>query len=196
MLDIQIHSKEPTVFKFTRKSRRLMLALFESQMWCWGADIRRPEGNLLTEFGFTKIRPEGCGCGSTHYYFNQDSLSVHLWGFAALFTIPEFGTLTLYRHKWEPRWSKEILNLNNLWRAGDLPRLGMPTDSCDYERAAAIFKEAVSFMARYEVYVKNTVGDRYRADVFRSHPKPRRLYTTSSLVEGWKNFAEMQLGPT
>ncbi len=29
-------------------------ALLDQQMWCWGCDVRRAEGNLLAEYGCTK----------------------------------------------------------------------------------------------------------------------------------------------
>ena len=31
--------------------------LFSQQIWCWGCDIRRPEGNWLVELGFERMAP-------------------------------------------------------------------------------------------------------------------------------------------
>ena len=36
------------------KIRKIRTTLLDQQLWCWGQDIRRVEGNALLTYGFTK----------------------------------------------------------------------------------------------------------------------------------------------
>ena len=47
--------------------RKIGTTLLDQQLWCWGQDIRRTEGNALLAYGFTKHRPLEGKHGSTAY---------------------------------------------------------------------------------------------------------------------------------
>ena len=48
----------------TNKKRSDSVDLFSQQIWCWGRDILRTEGNWLIHYGFDGIYPpaEKAGC--------------------------------------------------------------------------------------------------------------------------------------
>ena len=72
-------------WSFTGEFGRNFEKLVNLQMWCFGCDIRNVEGNLLTEFGFTRTRPPAARHGSTRYSLVRDSgYSIHLWGFGMI----------------------------------------------------------------------------------------------------------------
>ena len=33
------------------------ISLLSQQIWAWGQDVRRKQGNLLIEFGFERVKP-------------------------------------------------------------------------------------------------------------------------------------------
>ena len=68
------------------KVRKIGTTLLDQQLWCWGQDIRRAEGNALLAYRFTKHRaPEGKP-GSTAYEWRGSGRSrVILWGFGLFY---------------------------------------------------------------------------------------------------------------
>ena len=47
------------------------------QLWCWGRDIKSPQGNLLMNYGFERHRESGKGSsGSSCYRLDDGPLHV------------------------------------------------------------------------------------------------------------------------
>ena len=65
--------------------------LMEQQLWCWGRDVERVEGNLLMEFGFERHRECEIDPQSTCYRLDCDELHVCLWGFGMFFGRRDLG---------------------------------------------------------------------------------------------------------
>ncbi|MCS6839908.1 MAG: hypothetical protein NZ701_03935 [Roseiflexus sp.] len=59
--------------------------LLHLQCWLWGCDIRRPEGNLLLEYGFSRQRPPAGATGSSAYLRTADPDTVIVLGGSARF---------------------------------------------------------------------------------------------------------------
>lgn len=55
--------------------------LMHQQCWCWGQDVRRPEGNLLLENGFERTRAPEDVSGSFRYWLERNGTRLALWGF-------------------------------------------------------------------------------------------------------------------
>lgn len=56
--------------------------LLTQQCWYWGCDVRRAEGNLLLERGFTRTRPPAGAEGSTAYALEPAlGAQLTLWSF-------------------------------------------------------------------------------------------------------------------
>ena len=79
----------PSIAKFTQLPSSLQKrgkVLLNQQCWLWGQDVRRPEGNLLLERGFERLRPPEEAGGATQYtLFLTNDLRVRLWGFGMYF---------------------------------------------------------------------------------------------------------------
>ncbi len=77
--------------------------LMHFQCWLWGCDIRRPEGNLLLEYGFSRQRPPAGAAGSSAYLASRapDTVIV-LWGFGAFYGDPAQGGVYLKRYEFSP----------------------------------------------------------------------------------------------
>lgn len=181
-------------WNFGRKSRRAMCSCVETQMWCFGADIRYPHGNLLLEFGFQRERPPEGISGSSAYRITYDGTFCNLWGFSILFSQRELGTLQLRRHDWEPRWDTQQLNLPSLWQATALPRLGRPKGLHDWERARELLRRGLDFLAHYELWIEERRGTTYREKVKSTHPNARRSVFMGSLSSEWRRLGQT-LGP-
>lgn len=176
---------------FDRSSRRLALKLIETQMWCFGADIRRSEGNLLIEFGFVRDRPPEGISGSTSYRIHWEGLDVTLWGFSALFSQEELGSLTFKRHEWEPRWTSMKIAPQNLWQAGAMPRLGTPCGVGEWKSARALLRRAVDFLVHYEQAIDTKLGPVYRHVVKQGHPDRKRSILLEDLATSWKGLGRI-----
>lgn len=87
-------------FLLTRSDQTLLEQLVQQQFWLFGADIRRPSGNLLLELGFTRYRAPDPAQGSSCYAAPEtEGPAVHLWGFGCCLTAPDDGRIFLSRHR-------------------------------------------------------------------------------------------------
>jgi hypothetical protein len=87
--------------------------LLGQQLWCWGRDIARPQGNLLVEFGFRRHRANDLDRdGSSCYRIDADAQHVALWGFGMFYGRRGWGGLYLDRFSFRPQWANiEALSL-------------------------------------------------------------------------------------
>ena len=68
-------------------------ALLSQQVWCWGRDILRPEGNWLLEFGFDRIEPPANRkhCASVYALAMPRRRCVVLRGFGVFYGDGQWG---------------------------------------------------------------------------------------------------------
>ena len=64
-----------------REARFAARELLAQQCWCWGRDVKRAEGNLLLEYGFTRKRAPQNEPDATNYTLRCGSATLRLWGF-------------------------------------------------------------------------------------------------------------------
>jgi len=141
---------------------RIGAALLHQQCWCWGCDIRRPEGNLLLQFGFERFRPPQRESGSSRYTLRiHGSATLHLWGFGAAWQ-DGGGATFIARYEFQPAplvarclaaeiWAREQLLFQPLAQDVRLLSLAHAAHFC-------------RFNAAYERWVLQTAGSRYRQD--------------------------------
>ncbi|MBO0777735.1 MAG: hypothetical protein J2P37_02805 [Ktedonobacteraceae bacterium] len=143
--------------------RQLGTALFNQQMWCWGQDIRRAEGNLLLAYGFTHQRPPAGTAGSTAYHLHRaERDTIVLWGFGVFYAQPALGGLFLKRYGFRPRLTPDAQPPMQAWGLEQLPTLRLPR--CDEHRRlmARLFSPMLSWMGTYEAWVLQQYGSAYR----------------------------------
>lgn len=113
--------REPTELFNTNDSprRRFLLpqfirqqgaALMHQQCWLWGQDVKRPQENVLLDYGFTRHRaPETeCTRGCTGYeLLLPDGRAIVLWGFGLFLGDRDLGGMYVKRYGFSPRWLKE-----------------------------------------------------------------------------------------
>ena len=116
------------------KVRKIGTTLLDQQLWCWGQDIRRAEGNALLAYGFTKHRPPEGKHGTTAYEWRSSGRSrVVLWGFGFFYGDGDRGGLFLQRYKFAPKQTAAVDFSLPVWKPEQLPELTQP---CDVEAVA------------------------------------------------------------
>lgn len=134
---------------FNGRFGRNFATMFDLQMWCFGCDIRREQGNLLVEYGFVRDRPEGQISGSSHYAKRIDAEhTVHLWGFAVVITSSRYA-LCLKRFGLNPRLAEASQISENIWRPHELPPFYFPKTEQQIKQARQLLTVIASELNNY-----------------------------------------------
>lgn len=145
--------------------------LLDQQMWLWGCDIKHPQGNLLTEYGFRRIpNPDPSSSNSSVYRLELDRHSrVILRGFAVFFGKDFLGGLLFKRFDSQP-YRTPATDLADLpFTKFDLPTLGRYGDESQEfcQLASGLFQ----WIANYDSWVKENFGTGYIEDCLKSRGK-------------------------
>ena len=142
------------------------------QIWCWGRDIERPEGNWLLERNFERLEPplEREDCDSIYSLDLSRNQHLILRGFGVFYGDKKRGAIFLPRYEFLPRYTK-ISTLENLpWLENDLPIMKSLT-SFELANGMVLMHDLIKWICEYEETVIEQLGMEYRR---------------STLVE-WKN---------
>ena len=143
--------------------RQFASALLDQQMWCWGWDIRRSEGNVLLQYGFSRWRPPEGILGSSAYQLSSPpSRQVVLWGFGLFYGDGADGGLYLKRFTFAPLWCPNPDLRAALWRPEELPEFRGPQTSGEQSSVQRLLSAALRWTAEYETWVLATLGADYR----------------------------------
>jgi len=149
-----------------RTLRRTLQQQLHQQCWCWGADIRRTDGNLLVEYGFVRTPAiGGRDTGSTRYTATVGiGGRVVLWGFGAAYG--HLGEEALFLDRYDPA---PLLVAPSLLTTAhvrtDIRGGRLPTCWRSAGRARRRLVQFALWMAGYERWVIETAGAPYRAAV-------------------------------
>ncbi len=177
-------SEKVPAWVFNGEFGKNFAATFDLQMWCLGCDIRRRDGNLLLECGFSRRRPTGKITGSSYYFKEIDPVhTMHLWGFAVVITTQECG-LCLRRYERIPLFSQKAEVNQNAWRPQDIPKFKEPREEQEKEKATALLKRCVSELIKYEARIQHMKEPQYRSYCLRSRKKIKALRKIT-LLEAW-----------
>jgi len=160
-------------------------ALLHQQLWCFGADIRRCEGNLLLEYGFDRRRASAGGVGSSAYLHTTPHGSLALWGWGLWYGEPETGSVFLRRYAFRPKWHSSP----HCPETHTPERLGQWTAPRFEERARtrALMASLCDSLAAYERWVQDR-APRWRTQALREWDTP--LVAAGSTAEAWSAWAE------
>jgi hypothetical protein len=160
--------------------------LLHQQCWLWGQDIKRPEGNLLLEYGFERIRPPAGISGSTRYQVRLSARStVSLWGFGLYYARCGRGGVYLNRYDATPRYGHSAGFLPQVWTPADLPVSGKDP------HISYLAGKAFQWIASYERWVLKRDGLAYRRACLRPWHEPSIL--PHSLPAEWDRLSQLSL---
>ncbi len=153
--------------------RKRATSLLAQQFWCFGCDIRRPEGNVLLAEGFVKHRsPESAAITSSRYTrCFEGSRSIVLWGFG-LAWIDNEEVLFLPRHAMVPLYGCCECDTGNVWVPEEFGSLRRPTSIGELLRSRGMLMDALQWIQTYETRVAATYGVAYRAASLAAWKRP------------------------
>ena len=150
-----------TVKKFSSEKILISRAsrLLSQQVWCWGRDIERSEGNWLMEIGFDRIEPEfKCDhCDSIYTLELPNGKRVMLRAFGVFYGNDQKEGIYLPRYDFLPKYSRRLNIKNPPWEKKDLPKLNFP-NNLEVSNCTFLVSELVNWIRTYEENVANVLG--------------------------------------
>lgn len=185
-----------TVKKFSSEKILISRAsrLLSQQVWCWGQDIERSEGNWLMEIGFDRIEPEfKCDhCDSIYTLELPSGKRVMLRAFGVFYGNDQKEGIYLPRYDFLPKYSRRLNIKNPPWEKKDLPKLNYP-NNLEVSNCIFLVSELVNWIRTYEENVVNILGLDYRKSTLLEWIKIRGLVIPAEdMVSEWK-FLETQI---
>lgn len=185
-----------TVKKFSSEKILISRAarLLSQQVWCWGRDIERLEGNWLMEIGFDRIEPTfKCeDCDSIYSLKLPNGKRVVLRAFGVFYGNDQKEGIYLPRYDFLPKYSRRLKIKNHPWEKKDLPKLKFPNNS-EITNCVTLVSELVNWIRTYEENVVNVLGIDYRKSTLLEWIKIRgSIIPAQDMVSEWK-FLESQI---
>lgn len=166
--------------------------LLGQQIWCWGCDILREEGNWLLETGFDRT-PAPAGrdnCSSVYTLELSAGRHVVLRGFGMLYSDDCLGGVFLPRYEFQPRYTTQAVLDRPPWSAAELPTLNAPNQS-QREACALMTLAAMEWLHRYEETVAERLGTEYRQAVLEKWNNGKRpIVPAAEMAGAWQSLGD------
>ena len=165
--------------------------LLRQQVWCWGRDIVRPEGNWLIEIGFDRIQPppNRQKCASVYTLAMPHGRCVVLRGFGVFYGDGQQGGIFLPRSKFQPGYTTQATLDRPPWSLEDLPMLSAPTES-QQRACATLTLDLIEWIWRYEVNIVEQLGIEYRrSTVLEWHKGTRPFVPAENVASAWRELS-------
>ncbi len=164
------------------------VGLLSQQVWCWGRDILRPEGNWLLEIGFERIEPPANRqpCSSVYSLGLPQGRCVVLRGFGVFYGDRERGGVFLPRYQFLPRYTKQATLERPPWSDSDLPSLRPPSKS-QSPFCASLTLDLIDWIRTYEVNVVDRLGIEYRRSTLVKWDDGKQRFTPAEeMARAWR----------
>jgi|GEM_PF-294491 len=177
-------------FRFFSNStaQRFAVDLLDQQIWCWGQDIVKSDGNLLLRLGFSRQRQEG---QSTRYFAQTPKGgSISLWGFGIVYSLPELGSVYLGRYEFGPLLHNDIrpeYDRSESWKS-----FFCPESASAQQRARHLVSAFCQWVAGYEHWVLETLGVTYRRDCLAERSSSPKV-GPAEMAHSWESLEKKVL---
>ena len=164
------------------------ISLLSQQIWYWGQDIRRKQGNLLVELGFERVKPPAdAEIEDSVYTLNlTEKRSVILRGFGVYYRDNDLGAIFLPRYEFIPGYTKNLTLEQPLWTYDELPELYFPTET-EWESYTTLLTDLVNWIRDYEHKVIQEQGIDYRISTLTEWDNGERKVTSpEKVVAEWE----------
>ena len=165
--------------------------LLSQQLWCWGRDVLRPEGNWLLEIGFDRVKPPASrkDCASLYSIQLPYRRYVVLRGFGVFYGDDQRGGVFLPRYEFAPRYSTESRLRCPPWTNDDMPKLAPPTGS-QRNLCASLVLNLIDWIRGYEVSVVERLGIDYRRSTLTKWNNGKRpLIPAECIASAWRELS-------
>ena len=168
------------------------VTLLSQQIWCWGRDILRSEGNWLLEIGFERIEPppeERENTSSSVYSLTlPNGGEIVLRGYGIFYGDKRYGGIFLPRYEFLPLYTTISTLQSPPWTKKDLPALEHPIESqiIDY---SALVKDLVDWIHAYEQEIVDQLGVEYRRFTLSGWDDgTRTVIAAEEIVDEWSSI--------
>ena len=167
------------------------VALLSQQVWCWGRDILRPEGNWLVEMGFDRTRPpaEHKHSSSLYVLTMPRKRCVVLRAFGVFYGDGRRGGVFLPRYTFQPRYSTHGTLDCLSWPDEDLLKLKTPTESQQHA-CATLTLDLIDWIRGYEVNIVEHLGIEYRrSTLLKWDNGERTIVPAENIASAWRELS-------
>ena len=165
--------------------------LLSQQLWCWGQDILRPQGNWLIELGFNRMPPpiERQDCASVYSLPLSAGKRIVLRGFGLFFGDDAKGGVFLERYAFQPQFTNQSRLTFDSWSCQDIPALRRPEGS-DRSVCRLMMMELIDWIIGYEMLVMVRLGMDYRRETLLSWNNGRRWFLPAEqMMSQWRKLS-------
>lgn len=172
--------------------RRRAVALLDQQLWCWGRDVARPEGNVLLGLGMCRYRSAEPGPDRTAYTGRVAGDGVvWLWGFGLLYCLPELGGVFLRRNGFEPLLLDRPPE-RPVHRPEHVGPFARPVTARQRATAGTLVRAAADWIAGYEHWIAETFGTAYREAALAARDRAPAV-PARDMAKAWEHLAKKAL---
>ncbi len=174
--------------KIPKQLQQTARTLIDQQMWCWGCDVRRADGNLLSLYGAHKRPSPNPRYHSAYMFQLEEQAVINLWGWGLWLAHPQQGSLFIARSRFKIYYTPEFIAEPDAWRKSDLPSMGLIRDNDQLTHANDLLAKAMHWIGTYEAWVNTQVNSDYREQIITKWPQKRRHKNSvpaTEMAEEW-----------
>lgn len=164
--------------------------LLSQQIWCWGRDILRAQGNWLIEQGFEVIKAPADLERVKNIYSLKISKEQHIMlrGFGIIFTDNRYGSIFVPRYEFLPKYASSS-NLNTLpWSTDYLPEFAPPSD-IEKKYCSIMFGHLIDWIITYEQNLIANLGIDFRNTTVEEWTNgKRRIIDSDNIISEWEKL--------
>ena len=167
------------------------VSLLSQQVWCWGRDILRPEGNWLVEIGFGRVEPpaDRKDCTSVYFLVLPHGRCVVLRGFGVFYGDVQRGGVFLPRYEFKPLYTTQATLDHPPWSRADLPELSAASDSQRTD-CKSLTLDLIDWIRSYEVSIVERLGIDYRRSIMHQWENRKRpCVPAEELASAWQELS-------
>ena len=164
--------------------------LLSQQIWCWGRDILRAQGNWLIEQGFEVIKAPADLERVKNIYSLKISEYQHIMlrGFGIILTDERYGSIFVPRYEFLPKYAPSS-KLNTLpWSFDYLPEFAPPKD-IEKQYCSIMFGELIDWIITYEQNLIANLGIDFRNSIVEEwNNGKRRIIASDNIISEWEKL--------
>jgi len=183
-------------FKLPNRSQKTARMLIDQQMWCWGCDVRRAEGDLLLQYGAVKRPSPNPRYHGAYCYRLEGDAIINLWGWGLWIACPQRGSLLLSRSRFKIQYTSEFIPMPEAWCKRDLPPTKPNIDDSEFVHVHHLLTTALHWVGTYETWLNSQVAPDYREHVLTKWPQRKRYkggIPATEMADSWFDLSNRML---
>lgn len=152
---------------FSPEVKKFGELLLHHQCWFFGRDIMHPDGNLLTQYGFKRLKAPK-KAGTNRYRIEIDrSVEIDLWGFGLFYGDKRLGGLFIRRYDFSPQRFETGKLGTRIFKSEQLPCNRRPVTGVEIDAVKQLTRRAVEWILVYEAWIEEVCGKEWRRKCLR-----------------------------